>query len=277
MAENVASGMEYLESKKCIHRLVKAPASSFSQSFLKSVMLMWWWSVCLYLLKLYAEQDMVHCLSCPGSEHSAHYCTFSQLGADHRSGLVEAVQAGTLQLKLPQMQQLRQNQTTTISQLLLMPVILEYDVFVCPPPIRFLTPFHPCPWCLSVFSKGIWQPETVWLQRITQWRSVILGCPVSMTMACIWQRVVSGRSPLNGRLLRPCTTVGTGCLPGSHSQGCSWPVPLPILPPAGVFRSLYHSEWRVELWYFAVGDFFPGSDTLHEHDQPADTRWGGER
>lgn len=47
MAENIASGMAYLESKKCIHRLVKALSSSFFQSFLKAMMLMVMLCVCV--------------------------------------------------------------------------------------------------------------------------------------------------------------------------------------------------------------------------------------
>lgn len=63
----------------------------------------------------------------------------------------------------------------------------------------------------------------------------------------------------------------------SHLEICQRPVSLSMLPPAGVFRSLFHREWCLELWYFTLGDLFYGNDTLHKHDQPTDTRWSGER
>lgn len=141
--------------------------------------------------------------------------------------------------------------------------------------------------CLS--SKGTWQRETVWLQRTTWWRSVTLGCPVSKTTVSTPQTEASDRSLSNGRLLKLWTTVGCDCpypevtarnIP-SGSLTPRWKparlVAMSMLPPAGVFRSLYHREWRLELWCSSVGDLFHGNDTLHYHDEPADTRGGGER
>lgn len=161
---------------------------------------------------------MVNHMSCPGSGH----CPVSQLGAD-------------------QGQLLSHERTITVSQhfwclVFFFFFFLEYDVFVSSPSQN---QYSIIIWSLSlvssfIFSKGIWQPETVWLQTITWWRSVILGCPVRMTMVCIWQRVVSGRSPLNGRLLRPWTTVGNACRLPAPNQGYSCPVTSPMLPPAGV-------------------------------------------
>lgn len=54
-------------------------------------------------------------------------------------------------------------------------------------------------------------------------------------------------------------------------------MPLLTLPPAVVFRSLYHREWRLELWHLTVGDLLHGNDPLHQHDQSTDTWRGGER
>lgn len=141
--------------------------------------------------------------------------------------------------------------------------------------------------CLS--SKGTWQRETVWLQRTSWWRSVTSGCPVSKTTVSTPQTGASDRSLSNGRLLKPWTTVGHNCPfpevtdrnipPGSLTP--LWKhvrlVALSMLPPAGVFRPLYHRKWRLELWYSSVGDLFHGNDTLHYHDEPTDTRGGGER
>lgn len=55
------------------------------------------------------------------------------------------------------------------------------------------------------------------------------------------------------------------------------PMPLLTLPPAVAFRSLYHREWRLELWHLTVGDLLHGNDPLHQHDQSTDTWRGGER
>lgn len=54
-------------------------------------------------------------------------------------------------------------------------------------------------------------------------------------------------------------------------------MPLLTLPPAVAFRSLYHREWRLELWHLTVGDLLHGNDPLHQHDQSTDTWRGGER
>lgn len=217
--------------------------------------------------------------------------TVCPAGTDQSRQLV-AAQPVTLRVRLLHIQHqvmMRTSVLSSLSVLLLFPFLhTEQDARVSPLYPFFITSTSislSC--CLS--WKGTWQRETVWLQRTTWWRSVTLGCPVSKTTVSTPQTGASDRSLSNGRLLKPWTTVGHKCPfaevtdrnipPGSMSP--LWePVRLVALsmpPPAGVFRSLYHRKWRLELWYSSVGDLFHGNDTLHYHDEPTDTRGGGER
>lgn len=156
--------------------------------------------LCVYSWALYRVIDEIFVLSRVRTPSSLHG-TVSQLGAD-QSRLLEAVQSVRLYLTPPDW-----------DELLLIPVWVFWGAVSLFTHIMMFSSFLPISFLHSrsvfVFSpKGIWQPETVWLQRTTQWRSVILGCPGSMTMVCTWQRVVSGRFLLNGRLPRLSTTVG---------------------------------------------------------------------
>lgn len=130
--------------------------------------------------------------------------TAAQLDLPGGDGSEWAAQPVTLHVKLPHMQHQR------------------HDKNAC-----FRSPFNPVCSCLfyihfssasayipltslplsCLFFKGTWQRETVWLQSITWWRSVTLGCPVSKMMACTLQREDSDRSLSNGQLLKPWTMV----------------------------------------------------------------------
>lgn len=191
--------------------------------------------------------------------------------------------------------------TPVLSLLLALSVFPHYfhterDIFV-----SFVSSFHQplhtsllhlSPSVLLSYFKETWQQETVWLQRATWWRSVILGCPGSKMMVSTLQRAASDRSLSNGQLLKPWTMVCQNCLCSSHNQKhFSWLLAKSSLklttdlclclcqycPLLFFWRSLYHRERCLELWCLTVGDLLPGNDALHKHDQPTDTRWGGER